>query len=143
MRNVEANRKSSLAWYYANREKAKATNKQWYKEHPHYKNEYRRLHRKRKPHLYVLRGKRSRLKAYGLTIEQYELLCKLQNNQCAICSKVCKLDVDHCHTSQERRGLLCRSCNLGLGAFHDDTQAMQKAITYLERYKSVLECELN
>ena len=45
------------------------------------------------------------------------------------------LAVDHCHDSDDVRGLLCLSCNQGIGSFRDDPDIMTKAIEYLNRYR--------
>jgi len=71
---------------------------------------------------------------YGITIETYDEMLALQNNVCAICfqeSKDRALAVDHCHKTGKVRGLLCASCNNGLGRFKDDINLLQKAIEYL------------
>lgn len=39
--------------------------------------------------------------------------------------------LDHCHDTGAWRGVLCRSCNLGLGMFKDDPQRLLNAIMYL------------
>ncbi|WP_407664890.1 endonuclease domain-containing protein [Micromonospora tarensis] len=40
--------------------------------------------------------------------------------------------MDHCHTSKDVRGVLCRTCNTGLGMFRDNTALLQAAVRYLE-----------
>ncbi len=40
--------------------------------------------------------------------------------------------VDHCHKTGKIRGLLCASCNGGLGLFKDNPQALANAILYLK-----------
>lgn len=95
--------------------------------------------------IYKLRPKteeqrrRSSLKRYGLTIEQYDAVLKKQNNLCAICDLPCatgqRLSVDHCHETSEVRGLLCRKCNLMLGHADDSKKTLQKGIDYLEAYE--------
>ncbi|HDU5574535.1 TPA: endonuclease VII domain-containing protein [Klebsiella aerogenes] len=79
---------------------------------------------------------------YGISIEHYEFLLSEQNNSCAICGeketikfrgKLKNLCVDHCHSSGKIRGLLCSSCNRGIGLLKDDPNLLRKAINYLER----------
>ena len=41
--------------------------------------------------------------------------------------------LDHCHFSDEFRGYICNSCNLGLGRFNDDEKLLYKAIEYLSK----------
>ena len=41
--------------------------------------------------------------------------------------------VDHDHKTNKIRGLLCNSCNRGLGYFRDDIRMVRKAAKYLER----------
>lgn len=59
-----------------------------------------------------------------------------QNGLCAICGRsedlVGTLHLDHCHTTNKLRGLLCRRCNIGLGFFDDDKAKMLAAIDYLK-----------
>ena len=40
---------------------------------------------------------------------------------------------DHCHKTDEFRGWLCHSCNIGLGMLKDSTDNLKRAITYLEK----------
>jgi hypothetical protein len=70
---------------------------------------------------------------YGITIEEYNRLFKLQNGKCAICNVTQEksLDVDHCHKSNKVRGLLCRKCNLGIGFMQDSPDICKKASEYL------------
>lgn len=74
---------------------------------------------------------------YGLTLEAYDQIVGDQNGVCAICQNECptggNLSVDHCHETGEVRGLLCRTCNLGLGEFKDSAKNLQRAIAYLQR----------
>lgn len=55
-----------------------------------------------------------------------------QNGKCLICfNKFEKLSIDHCHSTGELRGLLCNFCNIGIGLFLEDVDAMEEAIAYL------------
>jgi hypothetical protein len=74
---------------------------------------------------------------YGMTDESFEELLKLQDNRCAICRKVFNKTphIDHCHTTNQNRGLLCGTCNRGLGMFFENTETLLSAISYLEKHK--------
>lgn len=73
-----------------------------------------------------------------MTLEDFFNLKEKQNSCCAICNtKLAEnkdIHVDHCHTTGMVRGLLCRGCNLGLGNFFDNIQALTEAIKYLQKY---------
>lgn len=74
-----------------------------------------------------------RLKSYGITEPQLAEMLVKQRDMCAICSK--KLDskyhIDHSHKEHKVRGLLCNSCNMGLGLFKDNPELLLLAIEYL------------
>jgi len=74
---------------------------------------------------------------FKITIEQYISMFEKQNGCCIICgthqSKLKKaLAVDHNHDTNKIRGLLCDTCNKGLGMFHDDINHLLNAIEYLK-----------
>jgi hypothetical protein len=72
--------------------------------------------------------------AYGLTEEQYLGLVANQGGLCAICSnapKNRKLDIDHCHTTNRIRGLLCNKCNQAIGLLNDSPKLAVKVALYL------------
>ena len=101
--------------------------------------------KKAKEYLKTTKGKESLKKThlkryYNLSIEDYKEKLKEQNHKCAICgvdeadlSKA--LHVDHDHNTKEVRGLLCISCNVGLGHFKDDSNLLLEPINYLIKYK--------
>ena len=73
---------------------------------------------------------------YSISKDDFDLMLKNQSNSC----KICRTDnpgpkgtfsVDHCHDSGKVRGLLCHSCNVGLGAFKDNEHFLSSAIEYL------------
>jgi len=79
-------------------------------------------------------------KVFGITPEFYYEMLKMQNNQCAICSiemeKTNKrLIVDHDHETGLIRGLLCDSCNLGIGKLKDSEELLMKAANYIANNK--------
>lgn len=81
-------------------------------------------------------NRNSQLKSdFGITLDQYNQLLKLQDNCCAICKlpdSLNSLAVDHNHETNQIRGLLCRKCNLGLGLFKDSVELLDKARLYLQ-----------
>jgi hypothetical protein len=95
---------------------------------------------------YRKRKKRSDLrKTFGINADQYNTMLEEQGHACAICGEkdICNrgLAVDHCHTTNRVRGLLCTNCNMALGKFQDNTDYLKKAIEYLERDYQVPEVE--
>jgi len=76
---------------------------------------------------------------YGVEWSDIEKLYKQQNNSCEICKKQINLmskdtHIDHCHTTNKMRGILCGNCNRGLGQFKDNVSSLKTAILYLEKY---------
>lgn len=73
---------------------------------------------------------------YGLSPEQYLAFYQAQHGKCKICGKELPdgayLCVDHNKETGEIRGLLCDTCNRGLGYFHEDTKILENAIKYLK-----------
>ncbi len=78
---------------------------------------------------------------YGITLLEYTELLESQNGKCAICKSIYDhprfkyLAVDHCHSTGKVRGLLCHSCNAGLGRFKDDPAILYMAMKYLEAHE--------
>ena len=77
--------------------------------------------------------KLNRLRRTGVTEEQYLIQLAKQNGVCAICNNKCTkaLAADHDHVTGKFRGLLCNSCNRGLGYLKDDIKIITKALEYL------------
>lgn len=74
---------------------------------------------------------------YGISPEQYEAALEACNYTCQICGEKCsvRLAIDHCHDTQENRGLLCKKCNTGIGMFQHDTWLLENAINYLRTWR--------
>ena len=81
---------------------------------------------------------------YGITEVDRKKMYIKQEGKCLICGILLELGVTyrddsfslracvaHCHTTGEVRGLLCHSCNGGLGLFKDNIDSLRKAIEYL------------
>lgn len=60
-------------------------------------------------------------------------VCKedMDHSSCQICGGLHRLSIDHNHDTGEVRGLLCSSCNIGLGMFNDNQELLIKASSYL------------
>ena len=74
---------------------------------------------------------------YGISMADFELLLEFQGNCCAICRKPInkirrRMNVDHDHTTNEVRGILCSGCNTGLGHLGDDIAGLETALYYLK-----------
>ena len=76
-------------------------------------------------------------KRYGINLDEFETMIKLQDFQCAICAAQIKepagntANVDHCHTTGAVRGILCKPCNTMLGCAKDSTHILRQAVEYL------------
>jgi len=74
-------------------------------------------------------------KKYGLSAQDWDNLYDSQLGRCAICLTPLvesRPHVDHDHTNGKVRGILCHTCNPGLGYFKDDVEVLQRAIDYLK-----------
>ena len=82
------------------------------------------------------------IRTYGLTAHQHTALFASQGKVCAICNSAApggskkQWHVDHDHETEVVRGLLCFSCNVGLGSFKDNPALLDKAAAYLRKHKS-------
>lgn len=83
---------------------------------------------------------------HGMSFDDYLEMQAKQRFVCAICEqperavnahslKRKELAIDHCHDTGKVRGLLCSSCNRGLGLFADDPQLLQRAADYLKSHR--------
>jgi hypothetical protein len=86
---------------------------------------------------FLAERRKYRLKlCFNMSVAEYEQRLKEQNGCCAICYRPPgkkHLAIDHCHKNKNIRGLLCASCNQGLGLFYDNVALLRAAIEYLEK----------
>jgi hypothetical protein len=74
---------------------------------------------------------------YRMSEIEFNSMLKSQEYKCAICKldkpdgKHLSFNVDHCHKTKKVRGILCSSCNRGLGYFKDNVELLKAAINYL------------
>lgn len=148
--NMERARASGRAWKNANPEKVKENAKRYYQ-----KNKVAIQERRRSKKMADPEAARARLRAYraacphvfrnswlrnqyGIEQPDWDALFEQQGRRCAICrtddpggSK--GWHTDHDHNADRVRGILCRTCNTGLGKFRDDPERLKAAIRYLQR----------
>src|SRR5262245_21001533 len=100
--------------------------------------EQRRRHRKKHPDKERHRRRVNDLRrTYGIEIRQWEALFKSQGGVCAICGNpetYRRLSMEHEHRSGKIRGLLCNSCNNGLGRFFDSEKLLRAAAKYIKKH---------
>ena len=77
------------------------------------------------------------MRQFGITRADYDAMYVAQNGSCACCGKHqvelnVTLAVDHCHNTGQVRGLLCGSCNRGIGLLGDNLEGVHNALKYLE-----------
>jgi hypothetical protein len=72
----------------------------------------------------------------GLPEGEYERLLTRQDGKCGGCARADdgekRFAIDHDHVTGEVRGLLCETCNIGLGYLKDNPQTLQRLLDYLK-----------
>ena len=97
----------------------------------------KRAHRQKNKERLTLQGRKRDLQRYhGVTVEWVAEQERLQGNRCLICDgppngKWPRLHVDHCHKTGAYRGLLCHSCNTGIGLLRDNPDILARARDYI------------
>lgn len=105
---------------------------------------YNKAYAKAKPRNRKGKLESSSLKRYGLNVDAYLDMVEAQHGVCAVCKNPetarrkdgasIRLSVDHDHTTDKVRGLLCQKCNAALGLVNDKQDLLQALISYLEQY---------
>lgn len=80
-------------------------------------------------------------KTFGIKYEEFLSTLKSQGGKCAVCFVLLKSGrgsdsayLDHDHSTDRVRGILCMECNTGLGKFADDPARLESAAAYLRRH---------
>jgi hypothetical protein len=110
---------------------------------------YQREWKRKNPERARAIARRTSLKAkYGITPDEFDALLAQQEGRCAICrskdpgghtrrkGERGEFHVDHDHATGERRGLLCRKCNAGIGQLGDSVERLEAALEYLKRHQT-------
>lgn len=108
--------------------------------------EYPAMYAKNREKLLRRAGRDRLATRYGMTIEKRQEMFDAQGGLCPICDRIMQIpdgprpkivaNIDHDHSTGKIRGLLCQSCNTGLGLFSDDTNRLAAAIRYLEHHRA-------
>lgn len=105
-----------------------------------YRNYVRVWHKKNPAKIAALKRK----SAYGITQKDYDDILLKQNGVCAICKRPCasgrRLAVDHCHSSDKVRGLLCSKCNMGIGMANESVSTLTAMIEYIRAFDELMRC---
>lgn len=78
------------------------------------------------------------MRKYRMSISDYNLMLKQQENKCSICKKQFKKSkdayVDHSHRTNKIRDILCRNCNTALGHVYENEEILKSMIQYLKKH---------
>jgi hypothetical protein len=134
-RNREKLRENARRWCAKNPAKNAANMRKWRENNRDRARQHSRAHYHR--HREKCRDLKLR-RDFGITTEQYDRMLAEQLGGCAICGAISssggkRLHVDHCHRTGKVRGVLCASCNHGIGHLRDSVEVMSWAIDYLRR----------
>ena len=134
-RNLEHKKKYQKEYYLKNKERLLDYRKNFYNENK----EIAILRSKTWAENNKRRRKHNVLKStYNITIDDFEKMLEDQDYKCYCCSAKHSelkngLYVDHCHSTNKVRGLLCSTCNLAIGYAKDNIDILKNMIKYLER----------
>lgn len=102
----------------------------------------RRYRKYVEPRVRKARWEQKLLLKYGLDAVSFEGLLEEQSGACKLCGAVAgrvtkdgrrfRLFVDHDHQTGAVRGLLCSTCNAGLGHLGDTIEGLERALRYLK-----------
>lgn len=120
----------------ANMDKIREKGRRYYAENRETLRERQRVYRAAHPEKAAERQMR---KNFGISLDEKKVLWLAQNKCCRICTRKITLlsaHIDHVHGFNPIiiRGLLCGSCNRGLGLFQDEPTYLDRAATYLRLF---------
>ena len=79
---------------------------------------------------------KNRVARYSIDINRFHGIYDAQEGNCAICKTEIDLEncrIDHSHITGEVRGILCVSCNTGIGLLKDSADVLMSAAEYLRK----------
>jgi hypothetical protein len=103
--------------------------------------------RKRSADYYKIQRNKYFKYKHDISFGDVERMFASQKGCCPICGRQMTLEIgysknnraviDHSHKTSKRRGLICFSCNVGLGMFRDDIDILISAVVYLKERENV------
>lgn len=114
-------------------DKANAVKRQYYKDNIEKERLRNKNYHKRYPYRFYK-------KCYGITIEQKKEMILKQNYKCLSCGtdlkllKDKKVHIDHDHTTNKIRGILCSNCNTALGLLNENFDNAIKLSEYIRKF---------
>lgn len=125
--------------YQENPEKYVIANRKW-REKNREKIRIKDKIRKSRPEIKLKNRNYNLMKYYGVTLEEWNNLFTKQGECCAICKSPTTngtgWHTDHDHKKGKVRGILCSPCNIAIGHFKDNIEALESAIIYLSENNS-------
>lgn len=126
-RDKEKQKQYQARYYQENKAKMRALHRQNY-----FDNKERALSYLRKPEAVRASHFRGIKHRYGLLESTFEQMLIAQSGLCLACGDQLRdLRVDHCHKTGTIRGLLCATCNVGVG-FAEHTK-LEMWLRYLQK----------
>lgn len=125
-RTLEARKAYSRDYYLKNKATVRAKNEKWKKDNPQRFAELTRSWQAKNP---------LKLQASAHKYQKLPAPTRPEPSLCECCGKPPTkkhLVLDHCHATNEFRGWICYSCNVGLGHLGDNLEGVRKALSYLE-----------
>lgn len=118
-RTREQRKVTQRSYYLKNRDKALAKAKDWQLRNPD------KVERIRRSQI---------LRQYGVDQDWYDAMLLAQDDRCAICRTLFTRTphVDHNHTTNKARALLCSGCNIAVGVI--ESSKYLECLKYLEEH---------
>ncbi len=128
LENPEHYKQVMAVWRVKNRDKELSRLHNWYIQNQEEQKQKHRERRLANPEKSKRACWLSRLKhKYGLTESQLSEIITFQQNKCAVCGDVFRgskdMCIDHCHSTNIFRGLLCSNCNKAEGLIRNPDNA--------------------
>lgn len=140
-KNKELTRQRAHDWYHSNKEQALETRATWQQANRDKHRASNKKYYKNNTKTLLKKSKEKSLKYnYGITLEERNKMLEDQGFKCAICSSsdpgFKDWYVDHCHRTENVRGLLCHHCNCMLGFARDNPATLLGAVEYLRKHSN-------